>query len=263
MNKKPEIKNMFSVLNPLKSIHTLNKPPFMTSKIAKILEEYRIRVLFLIMFFWGDMTDKEKKESLDFFICNCSIEKKMNKVAENALCVLYNSHKTQKELSEDMRPFRLVWAALRSIDIILYIYKSNKFLTNGKDELISAMYVLSFLPSCQEASQIVEITTANIQKKEYQTMEKTIKKYMAARKKGAANRANKYTPFKNHFKEKQKEAFIKNPNLTANAFAHAFFNNPTMEIPYKKQNQLRQLIRLAEENNRYFKTSLLAKGDNC
>lgn len=254
---------MFSVLNPLKSIHTLNKPPFMAFTIAEILEEYRIRALFLTMFFWGKMTDGEKKESIDFFICKHSIEEKMNKVAENALHVLYNTPKTQKELSEDVRPFRLAWAAFRSIDIILYIYKSNKFLTNGKDELISAMYTLNLLPSFHEASQIVEIATANLQNEKYQTMEKLLEKYISARKKGAANRASKYNPFKNHFKEKQKEAFIKNPNLTANSFALSFYENPTMDIPYKKQNQLKKLINLAEENNRYFKTSLLAKGDNC
>lgn len=59
--------------------------------------------------------------------------------------------------------------------------------------------------------------------------------------------------FREHFKQKQKEEFIKNPNLTANSFACQFYSNPTMTIPYSKQNQLNSLIRLAQANNREFK----------
>ena len=85
-----------------------------------------------------------------------------------------------------------------------------------------------------------------------------------AKKRGKA-RDNKYAPFREYFKQVQKEKFdeaLKNGRkLTANGFAHWFLKNRTndMKIPYTENNKLQKLIRLAEANNREFKTPIECK----
>ena len=85
-----------------------------------------------------------------------------------------------------------------------------------------------------------------------------------AKKRGKA-RDNKYAPFREYFKQIQKERFdeaLKNGGkLTANGFAHWFLENreSDMEIPYEEGNKLHKLIRLAEANNREFKTPIESK----
>ncbi len=88
---------------------------------------------------------------------------------------------------------------------------------------------------------------------------KEVESRISEQRSEAASCKNK--EFREHFKQKQKEEFDKNPNLTANAFANSFFNAPSMEIPYAPQNKLNRLIKLAQENNREFKKSKLAKTD--
>lgn len=78
-------------------------------------------------------------------------------------------------------------------------------------------------------------------------------------------RDRKYAPFRIYFKQIQKEQFenaLKNgKNLTANYFAYWFLENKAndMVIPYEISNRLHKLIRLAEANNREFKTSIECK----
>lgn len=85
-----------------------------------------------------------------------------------------------------------------------------------------------------------------------------------AKKRGKA-RDNKYAPFREYFKQVQKEKFdeaLKNGRkLTANGFAHWFLKNRAndMKIPYTENNKLQKLIRLAEANNREFKTPIECK----
>jgi hypothetical protein len=89
------------------------------------------------------------------------------------------------------------------------------------------------------------------------------------RKEQAQNRGkardNKYAPFREYFKLVQKEKFdeaLKNGGkLTANGFAHWFLKNRAndMKIPYTENNKLQKLIRLAEANNREFKTPIECK----
>ena len=85
-----------------------------------------------------------------------------------------------------------------------------------------------------------------------------------AKKRGRA-RDNKYAPFREYFRKVQKERFdeaLKNGGkLTANGFAHWFLENreSDMEIPYEEGNKLHKLIRLAEANNREFKTPIESK----
>ena len=85
-----------------------------------------------------------------------------------------------------------------------------------------------------------------------------------AKKRGKA-RDNKYAPFREYFKQVQKEKFdeaLKNGDkLTANGFAYWFLKNKEndMKIPYEEGNKLNKLIRLAEENNREFKTFIECK----
>lgn len=85
-----------------------------------------------------------------------------------------------------------------------------------------------------------------------------------AKKRGKA-RDNKYAPFREYFRKVQKERFdeaLKNGGkLTANGFAHWFLENreSDMEIPYEEGNKLHKLIRLAEANNREFKTPIESK----
>ena len=86
-----------------------------------------------------------------------------------------------------------------------------------------------------------------------------------AKKRGKA-RDNKYAPFREYFKQVQREKFdeaLKAGNkLTANGFAHWFLRNREndMKIPYEEGNKLHKLIRLAEANNREFKTPIECKG---
>lgn len=49
--------------------------------------------------------------------------------------------------------------------------------------------------------------------------------------------------------------------LTANGFAHWFLENreSDMKIPYEEGNKLHKIIRLAEANNREFKTPIESK----
>ena len=85
-----------------------------------------------------------------------------------------------------------------------------------------------------------------------------------AKKRGKA-RDNKYAPFREYFKKVQKEKFdeaLKNGSrLTANGFAHWFLKNREndIQIPYEEGNKLHKLIRLAEANNREFKTPIESK----
>ena len=80
-----------------------------------------------------------------------------------------------------------------------------------------------------------------------------------AKKRGKA-RDNKYALFREYFKQVQREKFdeaLKAGNkLTANGFAYWFLRNREndMKIPYEEGNKLHKLIRLAEANNREFKT---------
>lgn len=86
-----------------------------------------------------------------------------------------------------------------------------------------------------------------------------------AKKRGKA-RDNKYAPFREYFKQVQREKFdeaLKAGNkLTANGFAHWFLKNREndMKIPYEEGNKLHKLIRLAEANNREFKSPIECKG---
>ena len=79
-----------------------------------------------------------------------------------------------------------------------------------------------------------------------------------AKKRGKA-RDNEYAPFREYYKQIQKEEFDKaskeGRKLTANSFAHWYFKNKAndMPIPYVEANKLHKLIRLAEANNREFK----------
>ncbi len=79
-------------------------------------------------------------------------------------------------------------------------------------------------------------------------------------------RDKKYAPFRAYFKQIQKDQFekaLKNGRkLTANYFAHWFLENKAtdMTIPYETSNRLHKLIRLAEANNREFKTPIECKG---
>ena len=89
-------------------------------------------------------------------------------------------------------------------------------------------------------------------------VEKRVSEEISKRMSESASQRNK--EFRDHYKQKQKEAFDKNPNLTANSFALSFCENPTMEIPYVKTNQLNQLIKLAQENNKEFKKAKASIG---
>ena len=77
-------------------------------------------------------------------------------------------------------------------------------------------------------------------------------------KRGRA-RDKKYAPFREYFKDLQKQKFIEyqksGKKMTANGFVTWFLENIPDEIiiPYKESNQYHKLIRLAEENNREFK----------
>ncbi|MBR1601518.1 MAG: hypothetical protein IJ677_08075 [Alphaproteobacteria bacterium] len=79
-----------------------------------------------------------------------------------------------------------------------------------------------------------------------------------AKKRGKA-RDNEYAPFREYYKQIQKEEFDKaskeGRKLTANSFAHWYFKNKANDvpIPYAEANKLHKLIRLAEANNREFK----------
>ncbi len=63
-------------------------------------------------------------------------------------------------------------------------------------------------------------------------------------------------------REKFDEALKAGNKLTANGFAHWFLKNREndMKIPYEEGNKLHKLIRLAEANNREFKTPIECKG---
>lgn len=103
--------------------------------------------------------------------------------------------------------------------------------------------------------EIVEKLTSGI---DYRMLQKEINEEISKRMSESASQRNK--KFRDHYKQKQKEAFDKNPNLTANSFALSFCENPTMEIPYVKTNQLNQLIKLAQENNKEFKKAKASIG---
>ena len=83
------------------------------------------------------------------------------------------------------------------------------------------------------------------------------------RKKRGKARNNEYAPFREYYKQIQKEEFDKaskeGRKLTANSFAHWYFKNKAndMQIPYIEQNQKNKLRQLAQQNNREFKKLLL------
>ena len=77
-------------------------------------------------------------------------------------------------------------------------------------------------------------------------------------KRGKA-RDKKYAPFREYFKDLQKQKFIEyqksGKKMTANGFVGWFLENTPDDviIPYKPSNQYNKLIKLAEENNRELK----------
>lgn len=87
-----------------------------------------------------------------------------------------------------------------------------------------------------------------------------------ARKRAVAKN-KRYEPFKEAFKQLQKQQFEKYQKagkfLSANAFVRWFLQNKAnmMKIPYVESNQTNQLIKLAQINNREFKKLLNAEAD--
>ena len=79
-----------------------------------------------------------------------------------------------------------------------------------------------------------------------------------ALKRGQAH-DKKYAPFREYFKNLQKQKFIEHQKsekiMSANSFVRWFLENTPDEvtIPYKPSNQYNKLIKLAEENNRELK----------
>ena len=92
------------------------------------------------------------------------------------------------------------------------------------------------------------------------TIESVIK---TDRKQQATNRGTrrdeKYVPFREYFKNLQRQRYISYKNagqkMTANGFVRWFLENPPQDIkiPYCKENQKNKLIQLAQANNREFK----------
>ncbi|MBR5482455.1 MAG: hypothetical protein IKV11_00145, partial [Alphaproteobacteria bacterium] len=72
-------------------------------------------------------------------------------------------------------------------------------------------------------------------------------------------RDKKYAPFREYFKQLQRERFIiyqkQGKIMSANGFVLWFLNNQPkdMEIPYSRSNLKNKLIQLAQKNNREFK----------
>lgn len=118
---------------------------------------------------------------------------------------------------------------------------------NGSEDILMAILVLN--THIKNPGKYREIDLKDLEKQ-------AITKFA---KKGVKKRDEKYRPFREHFYQKQKEAFLKNNRLTANSFATDFYKNPSMDIPYVPQNALHKLIKLAEENNRKFKKTLTGK----
>ena len=116
------------------------------------------------------------------------------------------------------------------------------------------------------AAELLEEARDNWGKLHATTMDAVVAEDRRAQtKKRGRARDNKYAPFREYFRKVQKERFdeaLKNGGkLTANGFAHWFLENreSDMEIPYEEGNKLHKLIRLAEANNREFKTPIESK----
>lgn len=81
-------------------------------------------------------------------------------------------------------------------------------------------------------------------------------------KKRALKRDEKYAPFRNEFKQLQKEKYqeylTQNKKLSANGFVEWFLKEKAINynIPYVSQNIKIKLIQLAQKNNQEFKKSL-------
>ena len=85
------------------------------------------------------------------------------------------------------------------------------------------------------------------------------------RKQQAINRGKrrdeKYAPFREYFKNLQRQKYIsyqkEGKKMTANGFVRWFLENSPQDIkiPYCKENQKNKLIQLAQANNREFKKS--------
>ena len=79
-----------------------------------------------------------------------------------------------------------------------------------------------------------------------------------AKKRGKA-RDNKYAPFREYFKQVQKEKFIEykkaGQKLTANRYVEWFLENlsENIKIPYRESNLKNKLVQLAQINNRELK----------
>jgi hypothetical protein len=121
----------------------------------------------------------------------------------------------------------------------------------GFDYIMKQANIIDSLKAAQQIQSIFYLYSKN--------PEKIIKEYKSSQARYNGQKQNQ--AFREHFKKKQKDAFDKNPKLTANAFAWAFYNNPTMDIPYSPQNKINRLIKLAQANNREFKKSKLALTD--
>lgn len=143
---------------------------------------------------------------------------------------------------------------LRKFDAIClhneYLHKNNEF----QQQILS--WATDMLAEAREQWGGTHSTTIDAIVTEYRKTQ--------AQKRGKA-RDNKYAPFREYFRKVQKERFdeaLKNGGkLTANGFAHWFLENreSDMEIPYEEGNKLHKLIRLAEANNREFKTPIESK----
>lgn len=95
------------------------------------------------------------------------------------------------------------------------------------------------------------------------TLESVVKCYTSSEaKRKSAIKDKKYAPFREYFKQVQREKYevsLQNGSrLTANSFVEWFLKNKPeqVEIPYIKQNQKNKLRQLAQENNREFKKLL-------
>ena len=79
-----------------------------------------------------------------------------------------------------------------------------------------------------------------------------------AQKRGKA-RDNKYAPFREYFKQVQKERFLEykkaGQKLTANRYVEWFLENlsENIKIPYRESNIKNKLVQLAQINNRELK----------
>ena len=96
------------------------------------------------------------------------------------------------------------------------------------------------------------------------TIESVIERHVRSEAKRKSDiKDQKYAPFREYFKQVQREQFdivLQNGGkLTANSFVEWFLANKAHEvqIPYVEQNQKNKLRQLAQQNNREFKKLLL------